>query len=78
MRNTKPAMTGYILSLTLPNFVLDNPAVAILLPVLAGTAVGFFPLDLSSPPAYGCFSQNERTHPFEVDLPVGIAMSTFL
>ncbi|KAL5467822.1 hypothetical protein PMIN07_003404 [Paraphaeosphaeria minitans] len=34
-------MTTYIPSLTLPNFVFENPAVAILLPVLAGTAVGF-------------------------------------
>ncbi|OAG09011.1 TspO/MBR-related protein [Paraphaeosphaeria sporulosa] len=34
-------MTTYIPSLTLPNFMFDNPAVAILLPVLAGTAVGF-------------------------------------
>jgi benzodiazapine receptor len=34
-------MTTYIPSLTLPSFVFDNPAVAILLPVVAGTAIGY-------------------------------------
>jgi benzodiazapine receptor len=34
-------MTSYIPSLTLPNFAFENPAVAILLPVLCGTATGF-------------------------------------
>lgn len=34
-------MTSYIPSLTLPSFAFENPAVAILLPVLAGTATGF-------------------------------------
>jgi len=34
-------MTSYIPSLTLPSFAFENPAVAILLPVLCGTATGF-------------------------------------
>lgn len=34
-------MTSYIPSLTLPGFVFEQPAVAILLPIAAGTAVGF-------------------------------------
>ncbi|EDU50449.1 translocator protein [Pyrenophora tritici-repentis] len=34
-------MTSYIPSLTLPSFVFENPAVAILLPVVCGTATGF-------------------------------------
>lgn len=34
-------MTSYIPSITLPGFVFQNPAASILLPVLAGTAVGF-------------------------------------
>ena len=35
------AMTTYIPSLTLPNFVFENPAVSILLPLVCGTATGF-------------------------------------
>ncbi|KAJ4989230.1 TspO/MBR family protein [Stagonosporopsis vannaccii] len=34
-------MTAYIPSLTLPSFLFENPAAAILLPVACGTAVGF-------------------------------------
>jgi translocator protein len=34
-------MTTYIPHLTLPGFVFANPAVSILLPIAAGTAVGF-------------------------------------
>lgn len=34
-------MTTYIPSLTLPSVVFENPAVAILLPVVCGTATGF-------------------------------------
>lgn len=34
-------MTTYIPSLTLPSIVFEQPAAAILLPVAAGTAVGF-------------------------------------
>jgi hypothetical protein len=34
-------MTTYIPSLTLPTFLFENPAAAILLPVACGTAVGF-------------------------------------
>lgn len=34
-------MTTYIPSLTLPSALFSNPAAAILLPVAAGTAVGF-------------------------------------
>lgn len=34
-------MTTYIPSLTLPPFLFENQAAAILLPVAAGTAVGF-------------------------------------
>ncbi|KAK5117609.1 hypothetical protein LTR62_005031 [Meristemomyces frigidus] len=34
-------MTTYIPSLTLPSVVFEQPAAAILLPVLAGTAIGF-------------------------------------
>ncbi|KAK4507860.1 hypothetical protein PRZ48_001595 [Zasmidium cellare] len=34
-------MTTYIPSLTLPAFVFEQPAAAILLPIAAGTAVGF-------------------------------------
>ncbi|KAK3675532.1 hypothetical protein LTR78_004615 [Recurvomyces mirabilis] len=34
-------MTTYIPSLTLPSIVFEQPAAAILLPVVAGTAVGF-------------------------------------
>lgn len=34
-------MTSYIPSLTLPNFLFENAAAAILLPVACGTAVGF-------------------------------------
>lgn len=34
-------MTTYIQSLTLPTFVFAQPAVAVLLPVALGTAVGF-------------------------------------
>lgn len=35
------AMTTYIPSLTLPSFVFEQPAIAILLPVVAGAAVGY-------------------------------------
>jgi benzodiazapine receptor len=34
-------MTAYIPSLTLPSFLFENPAAAILLPVACGTAIGF-------------------------------------
>jgi benzodiazapine receptor len=34
-------MTAYIPSLTLPTFLFENPAAAILLPVACGTAIGF-------------------------------------
>jgi hypothetical protein len=34
-------MTTYIPSLTLPTFLFENPAAAILLPVACGTAIGF-------------------------------------
>jgi len=34
-------MTTYIPSLTLPGFLFENAAASILLPVAAGTAVGF-------------------------------------
>jgi benzodiazapine receptor len=34
-------MTSYISSLTLPSFVFDKPAVAILLPLALGNAIGF-------------------------------------
>lgn len=34
-------MTTYIPSLTLPSFIFDNPAASILIPVAAGTAIGF-------------------------------------
>jgi hypothetical protein len=34
-------MTTYIPSLTLPNFIFEQPAVAILLPVVAGAAIGY-------------------------------------
>jgi hypothetical protein len=34
-------MTSYIPSLTLPSFLFENPAAAILLPVACGTAIGF-------------------------------------
>lgn len=34
-------MTSYIPSLTLPSFLFENPAAAILLPVACGTALGF-------------------------------------
>ncbi|KAF1975643.1 TspO/MBR-related protein [Bimuria novae-zelandiae CBS 107.79] len=34
-------MTTYISSLTLPSFVFDTPAVSVLLPVIAGAAIGY-------------------------------------
>jgi len=34
-------MTTYIPSLTLPRFLFENAAAAILLPVACGTAIGF-------------------------------------
>lgn len=34
-------MTTYIPSLTLPRVVFETPAIAVLLPIAAGTAVGF-------------------------------------
>lgn len=34
-------MTTYIPSLTLPSFIFETPAASILLPIAAGTAVGF-------------------------------------
>lgn len=34
-------MTAYIPSLTLPSFIFENAAASILLPIAAGTAVGF-------------------------------------
>ncbi len=34
-------MTNYIPSLTLPGTLFEHPAVAILLPVILGTGVGF-------------------------------------
>lgn len=34
-------MTTYIPSLTLPSAVFDNAAISVLLPIAAGTAVGF-------------------------------------
>jgi benzodiazapine receptor len=34
-------MTTYIPSLTLPSFIFEKPAVSVLLPVLAGTAIGY-------------------------------------
>jgi hypothetical protein len=34
-------MTTYVPSLTLPSFLFENPAAAILLPVACGTAIGF-------------------------------------
>lgn len=34
-------MTSYIPSLTLPGFIFEQPALAVLLPIGAGTAVGF-------------------------------------
>lgn len=34
-------MTTYIPSLTLPSLIFEQPAIAVLLPVVAGTAVGF-------------------------------------
>lgn len=36
-----PIMTSHLPSLTLPSFVFENPAIAILLPVVCGTATGF-------------------------------------
>lgn len=39
---SKPAvMTAYIPSLTLPSHIFESPAASILLPILAGTAIGF-------------------------------------
>lgn len=40
-RLTDTNMTTYIPSLTLPSFIFENAAASILLPVAAGTAVGF-------------------------------------
>ena len=34
-------MTTHISSLTLPNFIFEQPAVSILLPIALGTGVGF-------------------------------------
>ena len=34
-------MTAFIPSLTLPSFIFESPAASILLPIAAGTAVGF-------------------------------------
>jgi benzodiazapine receptor len=34
-------MTTYIPSITLPSFIFEQPAVSVLLPVVAGTTVGF-------------------------------------
>lgn len=34
-------MTTYLPSLTLPSFLFEHPAAAILLPVACGTAIGF-------------------------------------
>lgn len=34
-------MTSYIPSLTLPNIIFEQPAASILLPVLAGAAIGY-------------------------------------
>lgn len=46
-------MTTYIPQLTLPQFVFENPAVSILLPITLGTAVGFAVRRTSTPSPTG-------------------------
>lgn len=38
---THSAMTTYLSSLTLPAFIFEQPAASILLPVIAGSAIGY-------------------------------------
>ncbi|KAG9188246.1 translocator protein [Alternaria panax] len=67
-------MTSYIPSLTLPSFAFENPAVAILLPVLCGTATGFAISPSVSQTAYRTLKQPPLHPPGYVFGPVWTAL----
>jgi benzodiazapine receptor len=50
-------MTTYIPSLTLPAFLFNQPAVAVLLPIAAGTAIGFSVSPSSTKKSYAALRQ---------------------
>ncbi|OAL55994.1 benzodiazepine receptor family protein-like protein [Pyrenochaeta sp. DS3sAY3a] len=67
-------MTTYIPSLTLPSFAFENPAVAILLPVLCGTATGFAISPSSTQTTYRTLKQPPLHPPGYVFGPVWTAL----
>lgn len=67
-------MTSYIPSLTLPSLVFENPAIAILLPVVCGTATGFAISPSVSQTAYRTLKQPPLHPPGYVFGPVWTAL----
>ncbi|CAO2656975.1 Nn.00g057780.m01.CDS01 [Neocucurbitaria sp. VM-36] len=67
-------MTTYIPSLTLPGFVFENPAVAILLPVVCGTATGYATSPTASQATYHALKQPPLHPPGYVFGPVWTAL----
>ncbi|KAF2118319.1 TspO/MBR-related protein [Lophiotrema nucula] len=67
-------MTTYIPSITLPQFVFEQPAVAVLLPVLCGTAIGYSTRPKQTQATYRTLKQPPLNPPAWVFGPVWTAL----
>ncbi|KAL6720748.1 hypothetical protein ACLMJK_002673 [Lecanora helva] len=63
-------MTTYIPSLTLPGQIFDNPAASIILPIAAGTGIGFFVRPKDSQNTYMALKQPPYRPPPQVFGPI--------
>ncbi|MCJ1337628.1 hypothetical protein MMC09_002910 [Bachmanniomyces sp. S44760] len=67
-------MTSYNPNITLPRQVFDQPAIAILLPVVAGSAVGYGVSSLATRETYGRIKQPPFSPPPQIFGPAWIAL----